>query len=206
MRLFFLVFICFVVNSSIAQTKAVTENGDEVMLYEDGTWGYIKETKSHFDSIPTNTQRFSKTAALTFSIKSKTIPASIFYNTSKWTMKKAESPSEYTFTHKTLDVYGMFISEQIEIPIENLRTIALQNAQEVAPNCEIVKEDFRMVNGKKVFFMQMNGTTQGIKFTYLGYYYSNQSGTFQFVTYTAQNLLAKAQAEMFELLNGVVVP
>lgn len=204
----FIVSCCllFVASYSFAQTKAVTENGDEVLLYEDGTWGFIKENKNHFDSIPTNTQRFAKAAGLTFSIKSKTIPASIFYNTSKWTMKKAESPSEYTFTHKTQDVYGMFISEQIEIPIENLRTIALQNAQEVAPNCEIVKEDFRMVNGKKVFFMQMNGTTQGIKFTYLGYYYSNQSGTFQFVTYTAQNLLAKAQTEMFELLNGIVVP
>ena len=81
-----------------------------------------------------------------------------------------------------------------------------RNKKYYEKNCEIVKEDFRMVNGKKVFFMQMNGTTQGIKFTYLGYYYSNQSGTFQFVTYTAQNLLAKAQTEMFELLNGVVVP
>lgn len=206
MRLFFLFIVCFVSNISLAQTKAVTENGDEVLLYEDGTWGYIKETKSHFDSIPTNEQRFVKTPALTFSLKSKNIPASIFYNTSKWAMKKGDSPSEYTFSHKTQDVYGMFISEQIEIPVENLRTIALNNAQEVAPNCEIVKEDFRVVNGKKVFFMQMNGTTQGIKFTYLGYYYSNQSGTFQFVTYTAQNLLAKVQVEMLELLNGVVIP
>jgi hypothetical protein len=206
MRYIFICWMLFVAMSSFAQIKAVTENGDEVLLYEDGSWGYIKETKNHFDSIPTNEQHFKKAASLTFSIKSKVIPGSIFYNTSKWTMKKAESPSEYTFTHKTQDVYGMFISEQIEIPIENLRSLALQNAQEVAPNCEIVKEDFRMVNGKKVFFMQMNGTTQGIKFTYLGYYYSNQSGTFQFVTYTAQNLLAKAQAEMFELLNGVVVP
>jgi hypothetical protein len=54
--------------------------------------------------------------------------------------------------------------------------------------------------------MQMNGARQGIKFTYIGFYYSNQSGTFQFVTYTAQNLLAKAQAEMLELLKGFVVP
>jgi hypothetical protein len=198
--------ILFIVNSSFSQTKAVTENGDEVLLYEDGTWGFTKEIDNEFDSIITNNQKFSKLASLTFALKSKVLPTSIFYNTSKWTMKKAESPSEYTFTHKTQDVYGMFISEQIEIPIENLRKIALENAQEVAPNCEILKEDFRIVNGKKVFFMQMNGTTQGIKFTYLGYYYSNQSGTFQFVTYTAQNLLDKVQADMFELLNGVVIP
>ena len=204
----FIVSYCFLflATSSFAQTKAVTENGDEVLLNNDGTWEYLKESYNHFDSIPTNAQLFKKAAGLTFSINSKVIPISIFYNTSKWTISKADSPLEYKFNHKKSEIYGMLISEKIEVPIENLRDIAYQNALTVAPNCQIIKEDFRMVNGKKVFFMQMNGTTQGVKFSYLGYYYSDENGTFQLVTYTSQNLLAKVQPEMFELLNGVVIP
>ncbi len=67
-----------------------------------------------------------------------------------------------------------------------------------------MKEEYRMVNGIKVLMLQMEGTTQGIKFTYLGYYYSNSNGSVQFVTYTSQSLFAKFKAQSEELLNGIV--
>ena len=61
-----------------------------------------------------------------------------------------------------------------------------------------------MVNGLKILFMQMNGTLKGIKFSYYGYYYSNASGSLQYVAYTSQNLLSKYTKEFEELLNGLV--
>ena len=62
-----------------------------------------------------------------------------------------------------------------------------------------------MVNGKKIFFMQMNGSIEGMKFTYLGYYYSSEGGTIQFISYTTQNLLEEYKNDMFELLNGFTI-
>jgi len=53
--------------------------------------------------------------------------------------------------------------------------------------------------------IQMDGTTQGIRFSYYGYYFSNSNGTIQFVTYTSQNLLDNYVNDCEELLNGFVV-
>ena len=52
--------------------------------------------------------------------------------------------------------------------------------------------------------MQMNGTIQGIKFTYFGYYYSNESGSIQFITYISQNLFEQSKEQMEKFLNGIV--
>ena len=102
------------------------------------------------------------------------------------------------------DLYGLIITEKVEIPIETLKVIALENAKAAAPNMSIVKEEFRNVNGLKVLLLHMNGTIQGIKFSYYGYYYSNSNGTVQLITYTSQNLLDGFKPKIEDLLNGIV--
>ncbi|MCC7520261.1 MAG: hypothetical protein IT220_01380, partial [Flavobacteriaceae bacterium] len=102
------------------------------------------------------------------------------------------------------DLYGMIISEKVEIPLETLRSIAIENGKSVAPDLKIMKEEYRTVNGLKLLLLQMNGTMQGIKFSYYGYYYSNTNGTVQFITYTSQNLLNSYIPEIEKLLNGIV--
>lgn len=69
---------------------------------------------------------------------------------------------------------------------------------------KIVKEEYRTVNGIKVLLFQMNGTTQGIKFSYYGYYYSNENGSVQFITYASQKLIQTYFEECETLLNGLV--
>jgi len=96
----------------------------------------------------------------------------------------------------------MLIAEKLEIPIESLRNIALQNAKNAAPDMRIIREEYRNVNGNNVLMMQMQGTVQGIKFTYYGYYYSSANGSVQFLTYTSQNLFEGYEGDMQELLNG----
>ena len=81
--------------------------------------------------------------------------------------------------------------------------IAFNNAKKVAPDVQIVTKEKRLVKDKTIHFMQMKGTIQGIKFTYLGYYYSDSHGSLQFLTYTSQNLLENYRAEMENLLNGL---
>ena len=96
------------------------------------------------------------------------------------------------------------ISEKIEIPLETLKSVALTNAKSVAPDIKIINEEYRTVNGLKVLMIQMNGTTQGIKISYYGYYFSNSSGTVQLLTYTSQNLMDSLKNESDKLLNGLV--
>jgi hypothetical protein len=89
--------------------------------------------------------------------------------------------------------------------LENLKKLAIKNAKNAAPDLRVVKEEYRIVNGVKVLFMQMNGTIQGIQFSYYGYYYSFKGGSIQFLTYTAQNLLDEFRPSFESLLNGLVI-
>ena len=189
-----------------AQEKAVTETGEEVILHTDGTWSYL-DSEFEFKEIPVNKKSFKKSDNASFLLKSSRVNLGFWLDPKKWSFKKAANneDAEYELQLKNGDLYGMIITEKVEIPLETLKDIAIENGRAVAPDLKIVKEEYRNVNGTKVLLIQMNGSTQGIKFSYYGYYYSNSNGTIQFVTYTSQNLLDSYVNDCEELLNGIVV-
>lgn len=190
-----------------AQEKAITETGEEVVLYKDGTWEYVNEEDKEKNEIPVNDKKYAKDASSTFLMKSKTLGIGVWLNPKVWSFQKAvENPdAEYELQLKGGDLYGMMITEKVEIPLESMRDIALENAKSVAPDVKVVKEEYRTVNGLRVLHMQMHGTMQGIKFAYFGYYYSDENGTMQFITYTSQKLMESKIDEVETLLNGLVV-
>lgn len=197
----------FLTQSFHAQIKAVTENGDEVLLNENGTWTYGSRgvNEGEEKEPPMNNQKFSKPANASFLLKSEKLNVGFWLDTKKWGFKKSSNGvAEFDITRKAGDLYGMIISESVEIPLLNLKNIALDNARAAAPDITLVKEEYRMVNGLMVLHLQMDGTIQGIKFTYLGYYYSDESGTVQFLTYSSQKLMKEQRAECEALLNGLV--
>ena len=204
--LFFLILLFFPFFSG-AQQHAVTETGEEVILYEDGTWLYKSEQGSPHNEISVNPQKFEKSEDATFLLKSTKVDIGVWLNPKKWAFKKAvnNKDAEYELQLKDEDLYGMIIAEKIEIPLETLRGIALDNARSVASDIYVAQQEYRNVNDQRVLFMQMNGTMQGVKITHYGYYFSNPGGTVQFLTYTAQNLMNGYQKECEELLNGLVV-
>ncbi|MFO8022220.1 MAG: hypothetical protein R6U65_07125 [Perlabentimonas sp.] len=56
-----LILISIILLSSqlaIAQINAITETGDEVMLYQDGTWKYIDDSITDDSQIPVNDKEF----------------------------------------------------------------------------------------------------------------------------------------------------
>jgi hypothetical protein len=189
-----------------AQKKAVTETGDEVLLYDDGTWKYISNTVSDKVEIVTNPQAFKKSNAAGFLLKSGKFNIGVWLDAKKWSFGKANNneEAEYEMQLKGKDLYAMLITEKIEIPLETLKTIAIENGRKAAPDLQVIKQEYRTVNNIKVLLLQMNGSTQGIKFSYLGYYFSSANGTVQFVTYTAQNLLSSLREDAEQLLNGLV--
>lgn len=200
-----LIFI-FAFSVLSAQEKAVTETGEEVVLYADGTWSYLA-SESEFKEIPVNSGAFEKSKNASFLLKSSRVNLGFWLDPKKWSFKKAANngDAEYELQLRDGDLYGMIITEKVEVPLETLKDIAIKNGRAVAPDLKIVKEEYRTVNGAKVLLIQMDGTTQGIKFSYYGYYFSNSNGTIQFVTYTSQNLLDNYVNDCEELLNGFVV-
>ena len=207
MKKIILIVCCLLSIISVnAQKKAVTETGDEVILYNDGTWEYEGDYNFEESEIPTNPINFKKDEASTFLLKSKKLNVGFWLNPKIWKFNKATDnlEAEYEFQLKGEDLYGMLISEKVEIPLETLKTIALENGKESASDLKIVKEEYRNVNGLKVLLLEMNGTMQGIKFSYYGYYFSNDNGTLQFITYTSQNLLDSYREVCDNLLNGLV--
>jgi hypothetical protein len=190
--------------SVFAQINAVTETGEQVVLYKDGTWKSL-EIKSGWETRP-DTLKLNKSASSTFLVKGSRVEYGIWINPKKWQFKKNPNDelSEYKFTLTGQDAYAMIITERIQVPLESLKEIALKNALKAAPDARILKEEVRNVNGLDLMLLQMEGTISGINFVYYGYYYSFEGGTIQFISYTSKNLFPNYKADMDQLLNGLV--
>lgn len=189
-----------------AQESAVTEKGEQVILFSDGTWKYENEDLLETTIIPLNSKKFYKDSNSTFLLKSNKFNIGFWLNPKKWSFKKAiDNPdAEYELELKNEDLYGMIITEKAYIPVETLRSIAIDNAKAMSTDINIVKEEYRIVNGIKVLLLHLNGTMQGINFFYYGYYYSNSNGTVQFITFTTQNLISSYKPACENLLNGII--
>ena len=202
--LFFLVLITF---PAISQINAVTETGEEVLLFANGTWKPINEIKKSWD-IKVDTIIAHKSSDSNFLLKGNKINYGIWLNPKKWKFKKNESddsPSEYNFVLIGEDAYAIIIAEGIEIPLNTLKDIALKNAKKASPDAKIVSEDVRKVNGLLVNCMEFEGTISGIKFSYFNYYYSGPAGSIQFLSYTSNSLFDRYKKEFETLLNGLVI-
>ncbi len=188
-----------------SQQSAITDTGETVYLYADGTWVYESEELQADADIPTNPTTFTKPDSADFKVRSKIADVDFWIDSSKWKFQRANNnpDAEYEFQLKEGDLYGMAIIEEIEIKLPELAGIALQNARSFAPDARVVEKEYREVNGKKVLRLRIDGTGNGIEFTYIGHYYSDASGSTQFIAYTAQSLLGKYEAQIENFLNGI---
>ncbi len=189
------------------QVNAITDTGDEVVLYDDGTWRYKGDDSMEREPIPVNETKFEKDKSSTFLVKSNKIGVGLHINPKTWSFRKGTENEafEYQFQKKGEDLYAMMITEKLDIPVENLQQIAIRNAQAAAPDLKVIKEEYRNVNGIRVLMMQMTGTIQGMKFTYFGYYYSSEGGAVQLLTYTGTSLFDDFVEDIELFLNGFVL-
>lgn len=205
-RLLF-IFTLFISSISYAGQIAITDTGDEVILNSDGTWKY-SDASALETAIKINNSSFKKPESSTFLLKSTKNDSTFYINPKEWSFKKGKegtSDAEYEFELKGGDLYGQVITEAVSIPLENLSNLAFENFKDVAPDGRITKREYRNVNGIKVLYQEMQGNTQGIEFIFSGYYYSNESGSTQLVTYTSTNLLNKYKKNIDGLLNGLSI-
>jgi len=205
-KIFLLLFLLSCSSFCFGQQKAVTENGDEVILYADGSWIYANRQDLNTNDVVLNPNAFSRPSKASFMIKSKRIGIGCYIQPKLWSFQNASSNSaaEFELSNSDGDLYGMIITEKLDLPLERLAAIAVQNAQEAAPDLQVTHKEYRMVNGLKVMMMRMTGTIEEIRFSYYGYYYTGDGGATQLLIYSSASVMDEKLDEAEALLNGLV--
>lgn len=201
-------YLFFYASINLAQVNAITELGEEVILYDDGSWEYKnKPSLIETPEILLNPATFEKDEQASFLVKSKLVSSGVYINPKKWKFIKLEDSedAEYQFELKSGDAYAILITEKIEIALINLKEIAIDNAKSAATGVEVQAEEYRMINGRKMLMLKFKGEIQGMKITYMGYYYSYEGGTIQLLSFTGNNLFDEFEEELESLLNGLVM-
>ena len=182
----FLLLACAAGAGAQAPVNATTEDGRKVLLFPDGKWKPAPPApggagKGAFVRSPKATERVDLLRGA----------MAIYVDPAKWKKQPdTEDVTKTTFHHASGEAYGMIVAERLAIPLQRLKEIAITNARAAAPDAKVVFEETRHVNDVDVVVMQMEGTIQGIAFTYYGYYYSGPQGSLQVLTYTGTNLFA----------------
>ncbi len=188
------------------QQKAITDTGEEVVLYKNGTWIFSKNNRKKKSPIPVNNKKFKKPKDSLFLVKSLRNNAAYWINADKWSFGKATNnpDAEYAFTLKGKSLYALSISEEMEVSLPVLGKLAFDAVKAKSPDAKLVRQEYRFVNGRKVLFMETKSTYLGIKVSFYRYCYSDASGSTQFVVYTSSNLVDKYKTDIDDLLNGLV--
>lgn len=205
--------------SATAQTWAVTQKGDTIYIYDDGTWSFDKDdrpqeigildylkTSFKYDTISTP---YSVSPNAKKNIASKYGFFEVFYDENVWRRvppAQLNDEAEFAFMGKDNDIYVAILSEEIEIGLDNIYKIAKNNIEEnLSTEVDILKSEIRNVNGSDLIRGVMSFDLNGLDLVFDSYYYSDERGTVQFTTWTATNLHEKYETKILELLNGIVI-
>ncbi len=196
--------------TAISQIKGITEDGKEIVLFENKTWKFVNESDAAaLETILTNPTKFERDKAGTFLIKSKKLNSGIYFNPKEWKVSTQTSFPlvEYMFTKLNTDPQTMafLLTEKVQIPTyKNLKDIAISNIQRVADYFRLKESEFRTVNGLKVLCLRYVANTKGLDFEYMVYYYLESDGYSAFSVFSPQKDFEKNLAKTEELLNGLV--
>lgn len=172
-----------------------------VVLHPDGTWAY-RELSSGAPSA--STVAYRKPHAANTYVAGETVPYGIWVNPHTW-QRQADEPGqvvERRFTHASGEAWGAVIAEPTRLSLDYVKAFVLESARKHMTDAEIVLQEKRVINGHEVMFLHIRGQHQASPLTYLNYYYVGDEGTVQVYTWTFQNLAAKYQQDMMNLLNG----
>lgn len=192
-----------------AQIKALTDEGKEVVLFENGTWKFVNESDAKtLETITTNETAFLKDKNAKFLLKSKKVDAGIYFNPNAWkTTTLLKSPYiEYAFINpENESLIGMFVSESIEIPtLKNLKDLQVSLIEKRADYFKLKESEYRTVNGLKVLYMRYIANTKGMDFEYQGYFYITENGYCSVLAYSQQKNFENLKPKMDAFINGLV--
>ncbi len=218
---FNLLLTCFIATQLLfSQIKAVTENGDTIYVYNNGTWSYEKldnapdegfefdflDEKIKIDSLNIKTVFNAKAAK---EIQSATGFFKIKYDEDAWKRVPPgtlNDDAELAFEAKNTDVWCVVISEETTIDADKLFKIAKNTMEEnTGSEAEILKAEVFNVNGTEVLRGTLKANFSGITFIFDSYYYSNDNGSVQFTTWTSDKIWERSEKDILDFLNGFIV-
>lgn len=192
-----------------AQIKAVTDEGKEVVLFDNKTWKFVNESdEKTLETITTNENIFLKDKTATFLFKSKKVDAGIYINPKIWKRTSLfNNPLiEYTFANaETENLIGAFTTENVEVSsFKILKDLQISVIQKRADFFKLKESEYRTVNGLKVLYLRYIANSKGLDFEYEGYYYLTDGGYCSVMCYTFQKNFEKVKPKMDSFLNGLV--
>jgi len=173
-----------------------------------GVYAQFLTSPASTSSIETTTKAepmHQKSASATTKIKTPLGNFLLWIDPTKWKEEASKEPGTLEFRSANGEGYARVITERIGIPTDALPEIALSNARKVAPDARIVLQEKRIVNGREVLAMQIEGTTKNIPFRYYGYYHGGTSGTIQVIAYTVSTAFDQNRDDFTALLDGLEI-
>lgn len=196
--------------SAKSQTKAMTEDGKEVVLFDNKTWKFVNESDDKvIETISTNEQLYEKAKEATFIVRSKNVEAGFYYNPKKWkiTQTPISTPFlEYAFMNTSnSSLYGLFASEIMPIQsLKNLKDIVISMIQRRVDYFRLKKSEYRTINGIKILHIEYSANVKGLDFEYISNFYLTAEGYSNISTYTYANQFEANKEQMEDFVNGIV--
>jgi hypothetical protein len=217
--------IVMVLVGSVYQASSQVNTGDErpVVLRSDGTWAYrqprsIERTvvlhpngtwsyEPVKQALQESVVAFTKPGEATTLIRGETVPYGIWIDEQTWQSASGKSDDvvERRFAHVSGEVWGAVIAETTALTDEFVKDFVSASARKHMPDADIVTQEKRVVNGKDISFLNIEGTYNTMPLSYLTYYYVGESGTIQVYAWTFKNLITKHEQTMLDFLNGFEV-
>lgn len=178
------------------ELRAVTEDGRKVVLSADGRWRFSNNAPS------------PAAASSESPYQPRVGKFSVAFSTTDWNIApkgEGEATNKRTFTHKTLPIYAMVISDEIPATPAMMREVILANARAAGASTSILLEQPQQVSGKEAGLLRFAAVLKGLEFVFSSLYYADGEGNIQVTCYTAQSLFFKYQADCQRFLNGLII-
>ena len=195
----------------IAQQRALTEDGKEVVLFDNGTWKFVNESDAKaLETTITNNNLFEKSRNASFLMKSKKLDVGVYFDPKKWKLATQNiSPHvEYFFAERNSNdgYFGFMITEKVQIAtLKNLKDLIIENVNRNVDYFRLKESEYRTVNGMKVLYIRYAANTKGMDFEYAGNYSINSDGYAGVVGFASQKVFEQSFGAVQELINGISV-
>jgi hypothetical protein len=80
--------------------------------------------------------------------------------------------------------------------------MAMNNIKNASSDYNILYYKNATVNDLQGKLVKFTAKLQGINFTYLAFYYASEKGSFQFLTFTSNNLYSNYEKDLMDLISG----
>jgi len=203
-----------------SQTLAVTEHGDTVYIFNDGTWSFEMEAATSvgmeglgfedIEIIPDTlvaAQRYEGNGGA--SVESSLALFNLKYDKDEWKRippGELNEDAEFAFQNRNRDIWAMVITEESVFDKVLIARIAARTMQEnLGTEVRLIKSEIRTVNGYEILRVAYAAIITDIPIVFDSYYYSNDKGTLQFTCYTTESLWNKYESYMLDFLNGLYI-